>query len=360
MSSFLSAFDPLISQCLGDLSRLVEEGVSDDGKGYIQPTRRNLGVVSVVLLRQAIAPVVFRNEEATLTRIGAGSVERIRATPNKTKFVERGLGLQILRALNAGGKYAQNRTVVPGEPGDSFDLNTVVFGDSAMSGNRVLPIKAAVNYSDAISIQPASLSEVVTMHIASNEEGSLFDPEKKENSVNLFDRSVVRPGTLFLQVLTLRGRSLPKEGLDHLLLSLGVAGAYGGQTSVSGTNLSTHIVGIYGGPFEQPINSPYEGIKALEASSVDMNEASLDEVRKALDHSFSQSYPIAISAEDAEGYRAELVNRFVAEEPALVQQYAHAKEAYRNYFNAYFGSGKAKASGKRGKGKGEEAPAEEA
>lgn len=343
----MSAFNSLFSQSLGQLSNLTEESVSDDGKNYIQPTRRNLGVVAIVLLREAIAPVVFRNEEATLTRAAAGGVERIRATPNKTKFVERGLGLQILRALNAGGRFAQNRTVVQGDPGDAFDLNTAVFGDSAMSGTRVLPIKAGVNYSDAISLQPASLSEITTMHIASNEEGTLFDPEKKENSVNLFDRSVVRPGTFFLQVLTIRGRSLPKEGFDHLMLSLGLAGSYGGQTSVSGTNLRTHIVGVYGGPFEQAINSPYEGVKALDEAGVDLDNVDLASVQSALHQAFSDAYPIAVPGSEAENYRAALVKRFVDEDPTLEEQYARTKQAYAAYFNTYFGPKKAKGSGKK-------------
>lgn len=362
----MSAFNSLFTQSFRHLSNLTEEGVSDDGKGYIQPTRRNLGVVSIVLLREAIAPVVFRNEEATLTRISAGGLERIRATPNKTKFVERGLGLQILRALDAGGRFAQNRTVVQGDPGDAFDLNTAVFGDSAMSGKRVLPIKAAVNYSDAISLQPASLSEVTTMHQASNEEGTQFDPVAKGTSVHLFDRSVVRPGTFFLQVLTIRGRSLPKEGFDHLLLSLGVAGAYGGQTSVSGTNLRTHIVGIYGGPFEQAINSPYEGVKALESAGVDLTEVGLEDALSTLGQAFAAHYPIVVSAEEAEAYRSDLVKRFIDEDPTLVEQYAQAKDAYKDYFNAYFGSSKPKARAKaftrqsKGKTDTDEASAEEA
>ena len=347
----MSKIQTLIDQSLGQLSSMIEEGVSDDGKTYIQPTRRNLGTVAIVLVREAIAPVVFRNEEASLTRIGVDGVEHIRATPNKTKFVERGLGLQVLRALGVGGRFAQNRTVVQGDPGDAFDLNTAVFGDSAMSGTRVLPVKAGVNYSDALSVQPASLSEVVTMHVASNEEGSLFDPEAKKNSVNLFDRAVVRPGTLFVQVLTLRGKTLPKEGLDHLLLSLGVAGAYGGQTSVSGTNLRTHLVGIYGGPFEQAISSPYECLRVLDAQGVKGGNVNLDSVVSTLGEAFAGSYPIAVDRQEAEAYRGDLVQRFMSEDAGLVAQYQGAEKAYKEYFNAYFGSGKTKDAGKGKKGK---------
>ena len=71
--------------------------------------------------------------------------------------------------------------------------------------------------------------------------GTLWDAEGKKNTENLFTRHFVLPGTLLIQVLTSNGRQLPPIGFDHLLLSLGLAGSYGGQTSVTGVNVRTHI-----------------------------------------------------------------------------------------------------------------------
>ncbi|MCB1810566.1 MAG: type I-D CRISPR-associated protein Csc2, partial [Candidatus Competibacteraceae bacterium] len=61
------------------------------------------------------------------------------------KYIERGRGLQILRALGVGGNLPQNKTVLyKGQaPSAAFDLNALVFGDSANQDNRVLPVRAA-------------------------------------------------------------------------------------------------------------------------------------------------------------------------------------------------------------------------
>lgn len=347
----MTPFETLCAANLGSIDALLEQAAGEKA-AYVQPSRRNLGTVAIVLLREAVAPVVFRNEENALTRIEVPGVpgDRLRATPNKTKFQERGIGLQILRALGLGGKYAQNRTVIDGSPGKSFDLNTCVFGDSAMQGKRVLPAKAGVCYSDSLSLQPAARSEIVSMHVSSGEEGTLFDAQTKKGSVNLFDRHVVRPGTFFLQVLTLRGKTMTREGLDHLLLSLGVAGAYGGQTSVTGTNLRTHIAGVFGGAFEQPENSPYVLLERIQAS-VDLANPTKDGVIAAIQKIGSRVYPQSVSHEEAEAVRTDLVNRFVANDAALLASYRGAAQAYSAYFDAYYGSGKVEAPKKPKKSK---------
>lgn len=73
---------------------------------------KNLGCISVVLIREAIAPVVFRNAEQEITDIEWLNDLYVRAVPNKFKYIERGRGLQVLRALGVGGKQAQNKTVL--------------------------------------------------------------------------------------------------------------------------------------------------------------------------------------------------------------------------------------------------------
>ena len=221
--------------------------VAANGKDtYLMPARRNAGHVAIALIREITAPTVFRNAEEEITDIeDRDGVRRVRATPSKFKFGERGRGLLVLRAWNVGGRLPQNRTAVGDRMPlrDALDLNTLVFGDSAMWGTRVLPVKAAVQYSDALSTVPYRDAVGESFHHRGDETGTLWDAEAKRNTENLFTRHFVLPGTLLVQVLTSNGRQLPPIGLDHLLLSLGLAGAYGGQTSVTGVNVRTHIAG---------------------------------------------------------------------------------------------------------------------
>ncbi len=269
---------------LGDLEHLTQEvRKNDKGEIYVCPAMKNLGCISLVLIREAIAPVLFRNAEAEITDIDIGEDVHIRAVPNKFKYPERSRGLQILRYYGVGGRMPQNRTVlVKGQkPSEAFDLNTLVLGDSANQENRVLPIKAAVNYSDALSLLPKHVCVDETFHNRAMEDGTLFDAEDKKNSDNLFNRHFIKPGTLMVQVLSTRGKSLPPLGLKHLLLCMGLAGVYGGQTSLTGVNIRTRIAGIYGGHFEQSLTSPYELIKAL-AVRVDLDKSNPAEVIAAL------------------------------------------------------------------------------
>lgn len=144
-----------LSTYLADINELTAESSADGKKTYIHPKLKNLGCVSLVVIREAIAPVVFRNAEQEITDIDWLDDVFVRAVPNKFKYIERNRGLQILRALGVGGKQAQNKTALfKGQnPSDAFDLNTLVFGDSANQENRVLPVRAGVNYSDALSMQ---------------------------------------------------------------------------------------------------------------------------------------------------------------------------------------------------------------
>ena len=253
-----------LNDYLPQLSDLLEESQGDKNT-YLHPKRKNLGSVSLVLLREAIAPVVIRNAEQEITDIEFNDETYVRAVPNKFKYPERGRALQILRAMGAGGRYPQNRTTIPkkGKPSESFDLNTLVFGDSAMYGTNVAPVRAAVNYSDGLSLRPKYFCVDESFHTRGAEDGTLWDAEAKKNTDNLFSRHFVRPGTLLVQVLSTRGKMLPPIGLKHLLLSVGLAGSYGGQTSVTGINVRTHFVGLYADWFEQAETSPYELIKRV-------------------------------------------------------------------------------------------------
>lgn len=314
---------------------LVEEMVKSDGKNvYIMPARRNAGHVAIVLVREIVAPTVFRNAEEEITDIedGAG-VRRVRATPSKFKFGERGRGLLVLRAFGVGGRMPQNRTAVGNlmPVRDALDLNTLVFGDSTMQGNQVLPVKAAVQYSDALSVAPYGDCVGESFHHRGDESGTLWDPEDKKNTDNLFSRHFVRPGTLLVQVLTCNGRQLPRVGFDHLLLSLGLAGSYGGQTSVTGVNVRSHIVGVFGARFEKAVASPYELVRRLSPEC-----ATAEIVAHEVSREMADDYGVGIDHEEASAYQRSLIDAFENDAAELRDRYESGAEKVADMFEQYF------------------------
>jgi hypothetical protein len=139
-----------------------------------------------------------------------------------------------------------------------------------------------------------------------------------------------------LQVLSTRGKLLPPEGLDHLLLSMGLAGAYGGSTSILGTNIRTHIVGVYGANFEPEQSSPYELLKHLNTKKIDLEN--IDQVIEALHQELSQSdvHSVAINSNEMQDYLKQLLARFEADDPALKQGYKAGQEKIKVFFKSWF------------------------
>ena len=283
-----------IEPFLGRLDALT--AIAQGAKGeYAMPALRNLGSVTIPMVREVIAPSSFRNEQTEITDIEVNGVRRVRAVANKFKYGERQRGLQVLRFFGAGGACPQNRTELPkgGTAGAVFDLNTVVFGDSTDTANKVLPVKASALYSDAVSLAPYADCVGKTFHNRAAEDGTLFDAETKKNSSNLFDRHFLEPGTLLVQTVTFNGRTAPVEAIEHFLLCVGLAGAYGGQTSIYGINVRTHLSGIYGAPFERDISSPYVLVEALGRQD---DPAAATE---ALANLFSDRFPASVAPSEA-------------------------------------------------------------
>ncbi len=325
-------------QYLGDLEHLTDE--SSDGKksNYVHPALKNTGCVSLVLIREIIAPAIFRNAEQEITDIEFDGQSHVRAVANKFKYQERSRGLQILRAYGVGGRMPQNRTALKSKqnPSEVFDLNTLIFGDSANQDNRVLPVKAAVNYSDALGLLPYHLCVEESFHNRAAEDGTLFDPVDKKNSDNLFTRHFVKPGVLLVQVLSCRGRLLPPEGFAHLLLSIGLAGAYGGQTSITGTNVRTRLAGLYGAPFERAETSPYELTRML-SNTLDQEKLNDPaEVIAAVHAHLQPLHPDSLDSKTISTELENLVRRFEEEDTALNQQYQKTALKVGELFDAWF------------------------
>lgn len=312
-------------------------------KPYDIPALPEAQCIVIPLVREAIAPILVRNndadeitdmafEDAKHTRIN-----RVRIIASKTKGVERRRGAQILRALGMGGWTAANKAAVPKgkKPGEVFDLNSLVFGDSGMiddGGKKfVAPIHAAVLYSDAISIQPkCDIIHSVFRQGGIAEDGGNFDAENHQSSNHIFTTYAVNPGALFVQCLVLPGRRLTRPALDHLLLSIGLTGAYGGATAVTGTNLRTHCVGIYWGRLERAINAPGEMLKAIGAAH------DTETVLQALEQGFTKEYPHAISKIVLDAALDALIDDFESNSADLIARYATTKTQVAALFDAWF------------------------
>lgn len=324
---------------LGDLETMLHEA-HDGKKAYVEPALKNLGSITIPIVREVISPASFRNAETEITDIELGiegdGDRHARAIANKFKFGERARGLQILRFCEAGGSQAQNKTIFsPKEkPSDHYDLNTIVFGDSANHGNRVLPVKAAAQYSDAVSIQPYAEIVDATFHNRGAEDGTLFDAAREQNSNNLFERHYLRPGALLFQTIAFNGRTAPMEALDHLLLAIGMAGAYGGQTSVYGVNVRNHIVGLYAGRFEKDVTSPYVAVCRLKAAGV---AATVDDVTAHLDGLFGQAYTVQVDGETVAEHQENLRVQIERDDPSLKTQYQAAHVKVGAFFDGWFG-----------------------
>lgn len=324
---------------LGKMDQLTAESQAEKNT-YIHPALKNLGAVSVVLLREATAPVIFRNAEQEITDIEINGEAHVRAVPNKFKYPEKSRGMQILRAYQVGGRLPQNKTIFAKKQkvSEVYDLNTFVFGDSAVHDNRVLSVKSGMLYSDGLSILPKYKCVDETFHNRAMEDGTLYDAEKNKNSDNLFTRHFILPGTLMVQAISTIGCLQPPEALDHLLLSIGVAGTYGGQTSVTGTNILTKLVGIYGARFERSLTSPYKMVKKLQEK--DMDGADATSVSKTLHQELSAVYEQSMDGSEATAYQSDLVNRFENDDPNLKNQYQTASQKVGDLFDNWFGTGK--------------------
>lgn len=326
-----------IKNYIGDINTLTAE-FSSDKKKYSSPNFYNAGSVSVVRVLEIIAPTVFRNSDSDITSASIGDIDVVCGKPNKTKHMDRSKGLRILRSLGLGGQYPQNRhSAKKANFLDNVDINSLVFGDSLAIEKNVLPVKAAFMYSDILSFSDYDDSVSSTVHINMGER-EYYNFEKKENSPHLFERNVITPGTIMVQILTSNGRVAPKEFIDHLLMSIDEAGSYGGQTSVCGTNVKNHIVGIYGSKSESSVSSPYELVKLVREQVEDRNN--LTDIIKTIHEIMSTRYQGVIDSKTITEHRDNLLAEFINDDTRLVEKYTHIKSLVDGYFGTYISNDK--------------------
>ena len=296
------------------------------------------------VVRETVAPILIRNNDADMvTDMRAAGKLRVRMIAAKTKGVEKRRGNQILRSLGLGGRSAANKAYIKkgSSASEVFDLNTFVFGDSANSDDKAIyPVHAAVLYSDALSIQ--SLEQPIIDDVfrqgGISEEHVSFDAQTHQTSSNIFTTRAVLPNTVFVQSLVMIGRRMTREALDHLLLAMGLAGSYGGATATTGTNLKTHVCGVYWGAFERSINAPQEMLLALKPLE-NTHPLDIGEVIACLERAFSHpetGYRHHITAEQLRTYIAQLIEAFETDDKGLRDGYQKASGQMRELFDAWF------------------------
>ena len=301
-----------------DLRTEVKTTYDISDKPFDIPVLPEAQCIVIPVIREAIAPVIIRNNDADMiTDIELAEELRVRMIASKTKGVERRRGSQILRTLGLGGRAAANKAYVKDKPSDVFDLNTFVFGDAATGGKSkksIYPVHAAVLYSDAISLQPYDLivDDGTFRQGGIYEEHISYDPEKQQTSSNIFTTRAVLPGAFFVQTLVMLGHRITKEALNHLLLSIGMAGSYGGATATTGTNLKTHLGGVYWGKVERSINAPSKILVALKSEKYPKTPEPLVEQIVQL-MTGKEGYPHHINATDLNQHVQKFVAGFEAE-----------------------------------------------
>jgi len=331
--------DEMIAQLKAELATTLTMEYSLAEKPYRMPVLPQAQVIVLPLVREVVAPMLVRNNDPdSITDIIMVGERRVRMIASKTKSVEKRRGAMILRALQLGGNGAANKFFINEKnhqrPSTVFDLNSVVFGDSAKgNGKAIYPVHAAALYSDAISVQPAAAqTDAVFRQGGIMEDGSNYDPEQHQSSSNIFTTRSVKPGTLFVQTIVLIGRRITAAALDHLLLALGPAGSYGGSTATTGTNIRTYLAGIYWGTLEKAVNAPMVILESLPTPPPTTPNALIDHVATL----FAQAYPQHITAQSAEAYTSELAAQLEARAPNLMTQYAQGAQDAAALFDAWF------------------------
>ena len=133
-----------------------------------------------------------------------------------------------------------------------------------------------------------------------------------------------------MQSIVATGQRLTRTALDHLLLSVGLAGAYSGATATTGTNSRTHFAGLYWGRCERAINAPQEMLGAIG------EQGDLKDMLDSLGAAFSQAYPNGVDRQSLSNYLRDLVEQFERSDKELLARFAEASQMAASLFNAWF------------------------
>lgn len=214
--------------------------------------RANRIVISV--LREVVAPFVNRSEDPdeTVSLTLSDGREIIEVPARKFKSKEKLLGIRLCKAFGKiDPEYEYNAVA---DIAQLNNPNSVLFGDTVVESGRgnqgMFPSR--VLYSSSYSVRnKVDLTRKLT-HNALSGQGTMWDRKEGKHRQSLFETEYVIPGTVFPSFLTLRDPS--PEMMYHFLRTLEET-SYGAQTSITGSNIRNHVIGILSCRVEPAITS---------------------------------------------------------------------------------------------------------
>ena len=246
-----TAVEKVITDHLDSKWFTIEEKKLESG-GVIPPmAQNNAKRIVIALIREVVGPLINRSEDPEETIfIPLEDGRRVIEIPaRKMKSKEKLLGLRLCRAFGViDPEYEYNAIK---NAGMLKNPNSLIFGDTVvLEGQAMFPSR--VSYGSSYSIrEKGNLTQKLT-HNALSESGTMWDRKEKKHRTSLFTTEYILPGTLFPSFIVLNDPT--PEALMHILACLRET-TYGAQTSITGSNINNHVIGLAACRNEPPVTS---------------------------------------------------------------------------------------------------------
>lgn len=221
---------------------------------FVKNLKQNtLGTIKIALLREVIGNAVIRSNypDETIT-FNIGNKDVVEVPARKMKSREKLLGLKICRDYGVADKDVRYNVFSTAK--QLANPNSILFGESVTVTNASVSLPSRVIYDWAYSLRDISQISDTLQHNALNEDGTMWDEVKGENSDKLFQVQYVKPGTFLPHFLMVE--NVTPELFVHLMTCIMRQSRYFAQsTTNSPSNIKNHILGVGFSKFEQPINS---------------------------------------------------------------------------------------------------------
>ncbi|WP_302083590.1 type I-D CRISPR-associated protein Cas7/Csc2 [Salinibaculum rarum] len=214
-----------------------EKGLIDSFELY----RRRKPSVTLILKRDVVTPVLFRNTEDERAEMEEFN-NTLHAQVNGEKFVskERQTGLDLLRSFDDSElidpEYAYNE---PTDMEETLNLGTLTYG-IAGTGDNEFGIKSRVIEGYTYTTDEYDIMDRETRN-AVYESGTMQDEDHEQSSA-LFDHVTVDPGNSFVHFLTLEAGT--PAMLAYVLHNVLTTGVYGARETRSGRTIRNNILGV--------------------------------------------------------------------------------------------------------------------
>lgn len=254
-------------------------------KYFVDDLKKNtLGTIKIAVLREVIGNSIIRSNysDETIT-FNIGNKEVVEVPARKMKSREKLLGLKICREFGVADKDVRYNVFSKAQ--QLANPNSILFGESVTVSNASVSLPSRVIYDWAYSLRDISKISDTLQHNALNEDGTMWDEIKGQNSDKLFQVQYVKPGTLLPHFLMVE--NVTPELFIHLMTCVMRQSRYFAQsTTTSPSNIKNHILGVGFSKFEQPINS-YTIASGWGEEAVNLKSVS-DEVNKTMKSAYGE------------------------------------------------------------------------